>query len=142
MQINGSCHCANIRFTLHWQPDPIEIPARACGCSFCVKHGGVWTSCPTGRLRVTVSRPQRVVHYEFGTKTAQFHVCMDCGITPVVTSRIGGRLYAVVSVNAFDNVDVASLRRTPASFDGEGEADRLTRRQRNWISTVEFDALT
>jgi hypothetical protein len=45
-------------------------------------------------------------------------------------------------VSAFDNVDVASLRRTPASFDGEGEADRLTRRQRNWISTVEFDALT
>jgi hypothetical protein len=142
MQIKGSCHCANIRFTLDWQPEPVEIPARACGCSFCVKHGGVWTSCPTGRLRVSFERPQRVAHYEFGTKTAQFHVCLDCGITPVVTSRIAGRLYAVVSVNAFDNVDVASLRRTPASFDGEGEADRLTRRQRNWISTVEFDALT
>src|SRR6187399_2816813 len=101
MLIAGSCHCANIRFTLDWQPEPVEIPARACGCSFCVKHGGVWTSCPTGRLRVTVSRPERVAHYEFGTKTAQFHVCMDCGITPVVTSRIAGRLHAVVSVNAF-----------------------------------------
>jgi hypothetical protein len=142
MEITGSCHCGNIRFTLDWQPEPVEIPARACGCSFCVKHGGVWTSCPTGRLRVTVDRPLRVTPYEFGTKTAQFHVCLDCGITPVVTSFIAGRLYAVVSVNAFDNVDVTSLRRTPASFDGEGEADRLTRRQRNWISTVEFDALT
>jgi len=142
MILTGSCHCANLRFTLDWQPDPVEIPARACGCSFCVKHGGVWTSCPTGHLRVTVRCPQRVVHYEFGTKTAQFHVCMDCGITPVVTSLIAGHLYAVVSVNAFDDVDMARLRRTPASFDGEGEADRLTRRQRNWISTVEFDALT
>ena len=142
MRITGSCHCANIRFTLDWQPEPAEIPARACGCSFCVKQGGVWTSCPTGHLRVEAGRPERIVHYEFGTKTARFHVCADCGIVPVVTSLIAGRLYAVVSVNAFDNVEATRLRRTPASFDGEGEADRLTRRQRNWISTVEFDALT
>jgi len=141
MLIAGSCHCANLRFTLDWQPDPTEIPARACGCTFCVKHGGVWTSCPTGRLRVEASRPDRIVHYEFGTRTAKFHICADCGIVPVVTSRIAGRLYAVVSVNAFDNVEASRLRRTPASFDGEGESDRLTRRQRNWISTVEFDAL-
>jgi hypothetical protein len=54
-----------------------------------------------------------------------------------VTSRIAGRVYAVVSVNAFDNVD-AILRRSPASFDGENEGDRLARRQRNWIGDVEF----
>jgi hypothetical protein len=142
MLIIGSCHCANLRFTLDWKPEPTEIPARACGCSFCVKHGGVWTSCPTGRLHVEVTRPERLVQYEFGTRTAKFHLCADCGIVPVVTSQIAGRLYAVVSVNAFDNVDAAKLRRSPASFDGEGEADRLERRQRNWISTVEFDALT
>jgi len=138
MLISGSCHCANIGFVLDWQPEPIRIPARACGCSFCVKHGGVWTSCPTGHLRVTVSRPDRVIPYSFGTRTAQFHVCGDCGIVPVVTSRIADRLYAVVSVNAFDNVEAARLDRTPASFDGESESDRLARRQRNWIGTVEF----
>jgi len=138
MLITGSCHCGNLGFTLDWQPDPIEIPARACGCSFCVKHGGVWTSYPAGRLRIVVKRPERVVPYEFGTKTAQFHICTECGIVPVVTSRITGRLYAVVSVNAFDNVDAALLRRSPASFDGENEGDRLARRQRNWIGSVEF----
>ena len=74
-------------------------------------------------------RPERVARYEFGTKTAQFHVCTACGIVPVVTSQIAGRLYAVVSVNAFDNVDAAMLKRSPASFDGEG-SDRLARRQR------------
>jgi hypothetical protein len=137
MLITGSCHCANIRFTLDWLPEPDEIPARACGCSFCVKHGGVWTSCPTGKLRIEVRRPERVARYVFGTKTAEFHVCSDCGAVPVVTSRIAGRVYAVVSVNAFDNVDAGRIKRTPASFDGEGEADRLARRQRNWISSVE-----
>lgn len=138
MLIDGGCHCGNIGFTLDWQPEPTEIPARACGCSFCIKHGGVWTSCPTGRLRVVVRRPGRVAQYAFGTRTAQFHVCTDCGIVPVVTSQIAGRTYAVVSVNAFNNVDAARLRRSPASFDGENEGDRLARRQRNWIGDVEF----
>ena len=138
MLISGGCHCGNIKFALDWQPSPARIPARACGCSFCVKHGGVWTSCPAGHLRVTVSRPARVTAYSFGTRTAEFHVCQDCGIVPVVTSRIADRLYAVVSVNAFDNVEPGRIDRTPASFDGEGESDRLARRQRNWIGTVEF----
>ena len=138
MLITGSCHCGNIGFELDWQPEPVKIPARACGCSFCVKHGGVWTSCPTGRLRVTVKHPDRVSRHEFGTKTAQFHVCAACGVVPVVTSQIEGRIYAVVSVNAFDNVDAALLERSPASFDGESEGDRLARRQRNWIGNVEM----
>jgi hypothetical protein len=140
MLITGSCHCGNLSFTLDWQPEPTEIPARACGCSFCVKHGGVWTSCPTGALRVRVLRPERVLPYVFGTRTAEFHTCMDCGVVPVVTSRIAGQLYAVVSVNAFDNVQALQLKRRPASFDGESEGDRLARRRRNWIGDVEFIA--
>jgi hypothetical protein len=57
---------------------------------------------------------------------------------PVVTSSIDGRLYAVVSVNAFEGVEASLLRREPASFDGEGEDSRLARRKRNWIADVEF----
>jgi hypothetical protein len=79
-----------------------------------------------------------VSRYAFGTKTADFHVCSDCGVAPVVTSAIEGRIYAVVSVKAFDDVQAATLKQTPASFDGENEGDRLARRQRNWIGTVEF----
>jgi len=142
MIITGSCHCGNISFTLDWKPAPAEIPARACGCSICVKHGGVWTSCPSGALKVRFEDPARVSAYAFGTKTADFHVCSTCGVVPVVTSTIDGRLYAVVSVNAFENVDPALLQRGSVSFDGEGQGDRLARRQRNWISNGEFGALT
>ena len=138
MLIHGRCHCGNISFELDWLPEPTQIPARACTCSFCVKHGGVWTACPDGALRVVVADPARVSNYAFGTKTAQFHVCCDCGAVPVVTSRIEGRLYAVVSVNAFENVDPSLLQRAPATFDGESETDRLARRQRNWIGRVDF----
>ena len=136
MLISGRCHCGNITFALVWEPEPAEIPARACTCSFCIKHGGVWTSCPTSSLRVTIERTSLVSRYAFGTRTAEFHVCARCGAVPVVTSRIDGHLYAVVSVNAFEGVAPSLLQRSSASFDGENEAVRLARRQRNWIAEV------
>ncbi len=138
MLISGRCHCSNISFELTWAPDPVEIRARACTCSFCVKHGGVWTSCPTGALKVTVRDPSLVSKYAFGTKTAEFHVCSKCGIVPVVTSRIGNRLYAVVNVNAFEDVAPSLLRHASTTFEGEKQEDRLARRRRNWIGDVEF----
>jgi hypothetical protein len=138
MLIRGKCHCGNIAFSLVWKPDPTEIPARACTCSFCVKHGGVWTSNPAGRLEVVVKDPSRVSNYAFGTRTAEFHVCARCGVVPVVTSRIDDHLYAVVSVNAFEDVAPSLLNRRPASFDGEGTDSRLARRKRGWIADVRY----
>ena len=138
MRIAGQCHCGNIAFTLDWRPEPEEIPARACTCSFCTSHGGVWTACPVGVLRISQRERQHVSNYEFGTKTAQFHVCAICGVVPVATSRIDGRLYAVVNVNTFRNVPAEMLRRAPVTFDEEAESERLARRQRNWISDVVF----
>jgi hypothetical protein len=140
MLINGSCHCGNISFVLRWEPEPAEIPARACTCSFCAKHGGVWTSCPTGTLEITVRDPLLESRYAFGTKTAQFHICTGCGVVPVVTSRIDDRLYGVVSVNAFDHVAPSLLRHASATFDRESEEGRLARRKRNWIADVRFVA--
>jgi hypothetical protein len=138
MLISGGCHCRNISFVLHWEPEPLFIPARACTCSFCVKHGGVWTSCPTGLLKVTVRDPSRVSKYAFGTRTARFHVCSDCGVVPLVTSHIDGQLYAVVSVNALEGIDPSFFRHASATFDGESEGERLARQKRNWISRVEI----
>ena len=54
----------------------------------------------------------------------------------MVTSRIDDRLYAVVSVNAFENVDPALLKRAPISFEAEQADTRLARRKRNWIPDV------
>ncbi len=138
MLIHGGCHCGNIRFALEWIPEPPLIPARVCGCSFCRKHGGVWTSSSGGVLTVRIADAALVQRYAFGTRTADFHVCRTCGAVPLVTSRIDGELYAVVSVNALEGVDPALLHLTPADFEAETEATRLARRKRNWIARVEF----
>ena len=137
--IRGKCHCGNISFSLAWEPEPAQIPARACGCSFCVKHGGVWTSNPKGALKVAVKDASAVSRYAFGTRTAEFHICSRCGVVPVVTSTLDGRVYAVVSVNAFDGIDPARIGRAAADFEGEATEDRLARRKRNWIPDVAFE---
>jgi hypothetical protein len=138
MLINGSCHCHNISFSLLWEPDLDDIPVRACGCSFCVKHGGVWTSVPSGALDITIVDSAFVANYTFGTATATFHTCMKCGVVPVATSEIEKALFAVVNANTFNNIDRARLRSTSTDFDGEVLAARLGRRQRNWIGKVRF----
>jgi hypothetical protein len=115
-----------------------EIPARACTCSFCTKHGGVWTACPTGELIVSVANEALRNHYTFGTGTADFHVCARCGAVPVVTSEIEGTTYAVVNVNTFEGVDSSLLKRASVTFDAEDERSRLARRRRNWIGRVSF----
>ncbi len=137
MLIFGQCHCGNVSFELDWQPEPLEIPARACSCSFCAKHGNVWTSCPTGSLNVHIRNENQLSKYSFETKTAEFYICKTCGITPIVTSNIDDRLYAVVNVNTFEGNSTSLIKpATLSTFDGESTANRLTRRKRHWIADV------
>lgn len=138
MLIEGKCHCANIAFVIDWPGNPTEIIARQCGCSFCTKHGGVWTSHPDAKLAVTLQEAGAVSRYLFGTETATFYVCSRCGAVPLVTSEIANRLYAVVNVNTFENLHSVPLRRQAADFSGEELQPRLARRQRYWIGGVRF----
>lgn len=136
MRIEGKCHCGNISYTLDWPGEGTEIPVRACGCDFCTKHGGVWTSHPDANLNSTIQDESLVSRYTFETGTADFYICSRCGAVPMVTSIIDGRLYALVNVNTFENVEPSLLDRSPANFDGESTEQRLQRRKRNWIRTV------
>jgi len=136
MLINGKCHCGNVTFVLDWPAVTPDVVARECGCSFCVKHGGLWISNPGANLSVALQSAEAVSKYAFGTGTATFYVCTRCGAVPMAISEIANRLYAVVNVNTFENFDSARLRRLPADFDGEDLQSRLARRQRNWIPDV------
>lgn len=138
MLIKGKCHCGNIAFSLSWDPDPGEIQARVCDCTFCQKHGGVWTSNPRGALDVKVEDPGKVSRYAFATGTADFHICARCGVVPLVSCTLDGKVYAVVNVNAFDNVDPAIVRKAPITFEAEEMGSRLARRKRTWIPEVRF----
>ena len=138
--IEGRCHCDNIAYRVGWPGDGRDIPVRACGCTFCTKHGGAWTSHPEAELAATIRDESAVSRYRFGTATAEFFVCARCGVVPFVVSKIDDRRYAVVNVNTFEGIDPSALARTPADFDGEDTGDRLARRKRNWIGSVSIAA--
>ena len=138
MLISGGCHCHNLRFTLAWEPAPIEIAARACTCSFCVKHGGIWTSYASGKLKIHLEDSKALHKYRFGTCTADFYVCTRCGCVPVVCSTLDDRVFAVVNTNTFDTEFQALVRAVPVTHDGEDESARLARRARNWIGQVQL----
>jgi hypothetical protein len=138
--ITGGCHCGNLRLELHWPPGAKEMPARACGCSFCTKHGGVWTSHAAARLVLRIVDPATATRYRFGTGTADFHVCRTCGAVPAVTCALEGRIYAVVNVNCLEGIDPATLDRNPIDFEGETAVDRLARRRARWIAEVAIEA--
>ncbi|HEX4389240.1 MAG TPA: hypothetical protein VH109_11495 [Steroidobacteraceae bacterium] len=138
MTLEGGCHCGNVRLTLSGVPEGPALVARECGCSFCVKHGGLWASVPGASLVVAVAHPSEVHAYTFGTKSADFHVCRICGVVPLVTSLIDSHLYALVSVRALAGIAAASLERRAADFEGEGMPERLARRAGSWIRDVRF----
>jgi hypothetical protein len=136
MNIAGSCHCGNISYSLEWPDNSGDIPARACGCTFCVKHGGVWTSHPQGGLRARVTEPGMVARYTFRHGNGQFpgvHALRCCAAGDFADRRChvcrGQREY-------FDGVDRSRIRSQPATFDGEDVQSRLDRRRRNWIADV------
>jgi hypothetical protein len=136
MQISGKCHCGNISLTLTWASEPSQIPARTCTCSFCIKHGCTWTADPKCKLDVRVRDSARVTKYEFGTRTAQYHICTHCGVVTLATSRIGGRVYGIVTVNALEGVKQSLLSHAQLVFEGETPEIRLARRRSNWIPDV------
>jgi hypothetical protein len=136
MRIDGKCHCGNITYVLQWPGEGDTIPVRACGCTFCVKHGGVYTSHREAELAAVIHDETLVSRYRFGTQTAEFYLCSRCGVVPFVTSTIEGNLYAVVNVNSFEGIDPARFSRTVTDFDGETTQSRLDRRERNWIPSV------
>ena len=85
--IEGSCHCGNITYDFYLPLDEPPIPVRACGCSFCRKHQGVWTSHPDGRLEGYVAEHGQLSTYRFGHGTADFYVCRRCGVPPCASIR-------------------------------------------------------
>ena len=119
-----------------WPSDEEKLPVRACSCSFCVKHGAVYTSHPEGSLDVTFADPARVSRYRFGYESADFMVCAGCGVIVFVLCTINDNDYAVVNVNTFETLGPNDMERVVTDFDGEDSTERLARRQRNWTANV------
>jgi len=130
--LTGACHCGALHVTFETPTPLAELPLRACGCSFCRKHGVRTTSDPAGTVTFRVDDAGTLQRYRFGTRTAESLVCRNCGIYLAATVAIDGALYAVINVNALD--DRTAFERTPEvmNYDGESAEQRIARRRLKW----------
>ena len=138
-ELHGSCYCGNIRFVFATDKSDAELPKRECQCGFCRRHGRVSTSDPDGELRIAFSSPGDVNAFRFGHRTADFHVCRNCGMIPVVTSEVDGATIGIVDVRMIDDFSWSDSETSQHDMEGEEEGERLTRRKGRWTGTVIFE---
>jgi len=131
----GGCHCGNIRYRLNTALDWQKLVPRQCLCSFCMKHNNRYLSDPKARLDVEILKPETAKGYQFGQKFADFRVCNQCGVMPMVTTEIDGFCYAVININTLDDVDI-QLPALPVDHSGERLDTRLQQCRDNWIADV------
>jgi len=136
----GGCHCGAVRYRLDWPEGGGALPARRCGCSYCKRFDGTWTSLPEARLDIhTFGNPTG--RYRFATGTADFLFCARCGVTVAALDANGGELKAVVNIHTLDDAATIEFDRSDSDFEGETRGARLARRAARWIGEVTLDAL-
>lgn len=133
---SGRCHCGNIEIEFERGLPMGQLSVRACSCSFCRTHGARTTSDPNGRVRITVHDPDQLIRYRFGLKTADFLTCGRCGIYVAAVLTAGESSFATVNVNTFEAAESFSQAARTVSYNGEGEAERIRRRQENWTPAI------
>jgi hypothetical protein len=138
MDYAGSCHCGAISLSLHSAKQAEQLGARKCGCSFCKPQDAAWTSDREGRLEITTTAPYS--RYRFGTKTADFLVCGQCGVVPAVLCEIDGHTLGVVRVNCLTESALFLAHCQSADYDGEEVEARLARRLDRWTPAFLKDA--
>ena len=138
-QLRGSCYCGNIRFVFVTDKSDDELPRRECQCGFCVLHGRIATSDRDGELRIAIEAPENVSKFRFGHRTADFYVCRECGMIPVVTSEIDGATRGIVDVRMIECFAWSRSETSRHDFEGEEVDDRLDRRKGYWTGTVIFE---
>jgi hypothetical protein len=128
----GACHCGALHLTFETPTEPLALPLRACGCSFCRKHGVRTTSDPAGTVRFRTGDPDLLQRYRFGTRTTDTLICRNCGIYLAAVTDIDGALYAVVNVNALDDRSAFERAAEVMNYEGESAEQRMARRKVKW----------
>ena len=137
----GQCHCGAVGFEYETANPPSAWPVRACQCTFCLKHHGVYTSDPNGSVHFTHREPQLLTRYRFGHQTADFIFCGRCGGYLGAITEEGGQRLAVLNIHALDPVPEGLPAAQPMSYEGENPGDRNTRRSARWTPVAGQDAL-
>lgn len=138
---SGSCHCGAV--TVDFRPaHPVtDLPLRRCGYSFCRRHGARTVADPEGDLIIRAA-PGALNRYRFGLKTADFLLCLRCGVYVAAVIQRDGAAFATLNVNTLSVRDSLDPAPPLVNYDDETPAARIARRLANWTpaTVTETDA--
>lgn len=129
---HGGCHCGNLRWTLRTGFALHELPAHACQCSFCRRHGALSSSDPEGEVRFTIADTSAIMRYRFERATADFLICARCGVYVGAQMEDAGRYYAIVNLCTLENAAAVEYIAQPMDYSGEDSVSRRARRAKGW----------
>jgi hypothetical protein len=132
MEHAGGCHCGNLRVTVRLTQPPAEVQLRACGCSFCRAHNTRTASDPDGAVDISAGEWSQVQFYRFGSGTADFVICRNCGVYIGAIGDSGAGMRAVINTTCLNDRALFTREPAPADHDGESTDSRFARRAASW----------
>lgn len=131
MILRGACHCGQIEVVFETAMSVAALPLRACGCSFCRRHGSKAVADPNGRLTISAP-PNGLNRYRFGLRTADYLICRTCGAFVAAIISGNGEERATLNVAATAIPELADRRAEPVDYDRESIEGRRARRLKTW----------
>ncbi len=133
--IEGTCHCANLRFEFSTTYTLATLPVRECQCSFCRGHGAATARDPQGYARISARDPDSVIRYRFGTGSTDFLLCGNCGMYLGAVISHQGKRYATLNMRL---TPMNLSRAEPVAYDSESAEDRVSRRITAFTPVLEY----
>jgi len=131
---DGACHCGGIAVALAFTTDAASTQVRACQCGFCTRQGAMTVSDPAGRARFAIVR-DRLVKYEFATRTATSLVCRVCGVYAGAMLSDGARTWSIANVRGLAIAAFTGRTPEPSHYEHESAVERISRRKLRWTPT-------
>jgi hypothetical protein len=137
--VQGHCHCGNIRAAIHLTRPPESYSPRACDCGFCLKHAAAYVSDPAGAVEFDAHEPLQVGRYKQGSQTAEFLFCRDCGVLVGVFYRSREGTFAAINSRIVEDTRFAPA--TEVSPQKLAAGEKVKRWEEVWFSKVVMPAL-
>jgi hypothetical protein len=135
----GGCHCGNLRVQVRLTRPPEETLIRSCACSFCRSQGTRTVSDPSGQADLWASDWDLVQYYRFGSRTADYLLCRQCGVYVGAVCETPSGRRAVINTLCLRDRDAFTQEPMRPYYDGEATETRLARREANWMPLVKHD---
>ena len=129
--LRGACHCGHVEAKFETSIPVEEIAVRACGCSFCRRHGAKTVADPRGRVTF-FAPPDGIERYRFGLRTADYLICRTCGVYAGAVIGAGEKLRGTLNVAGTAIEGLCDRPAQPVEYDLEDADQRRARRLAHW----------